>query len=168
MSLVHHHDVVLNTLNIHRSNLASFWWGRVNRNQCLGVIYARCCWDSCMSYCSVFSMLQCVCVWVYIYTVYPFLNILIFYLFFCHTAWHVGSWLPDQGSDSCPLQWKDGVLTTGHRESPGTLYSDLTRKISFLIPLVPLFVFPHIGNQGFQQQVNIIFFINYTTCKIVS
>ena len=33
--------------------------------------------------------------------------------FFGHTVEHTGSWLPDQGSNSCPLEWKHGVLTTG-------------------------------------------------------
>ena len=82
MSLVHRHDVVLNTLNIHRS--ASFWWGRVNRNQCLGVIYARCCWDSCMSYYSVFSMLQCVCLSLYLYCVSFFKHFNFLFIFLPH------------------------------------------------------------------------------------
>ena len=30
-----------------------------------------------------------------------------------HRAWRVGAWLPNHGSNPCPLQWKPGILTTG-------------------------------------------------------
>ena len=33
--------------------------------------------------------------------------------FFRHTPLHVGSWLPHQMSNLCPLQWRCRVLTTG-------------------------------------------------------
>ena len=39
-------------------------------------------------------------------------HILFLFLFGC-TAWHAGSWFPDQGLNPCPLQWKWGVLITG-------------------------------------------------------
>ena len=32
---------------------------------------------------------------------------------FGHTAWHLGSWFPNQRLSLCPLQWKCRVLTTG-------------------------------------------------------
>ena len=43
------------------------------------------------------------------------------FLFFVATPWHVGSWFPDQGSNSHPLQWQHwecGAFTTGPPESP--------------------------------------------------
>ena len=37
------------------------------------------------------------------------------FFFFClgRTAWHVGSYFPDQAWNPCPLQWKCKVLTAG-------------------------------------------------------
>ena len=43
------------------------------------------------------------------------------FLFFVATPWHVGSWFPDQGSNSHPLQWQHwecGAFTTGPPGSP--------------------------------------------------
>ena len=40
-------------------------------------------------------------------------NFFIFLFFFGYTMRHAGSYLPDRGSNLCPLQWKPGVLTTG-------------------------------------------------------
>ena len=48
---------------------------------------------------------------------------------------HVGSYLPDQGLNPCPLHWKYGVLTTGPPGSPppGPVEASLT--LLFLSPL---------------------------------
>ena len=35
-----------------------------------------------------------------------------------HGMWHAGSYFSDQGSNPCPLQWKNGVLTTGRPRKP--------------------------------------------------
>ena len=37
-------------------------------------------------------------------------------LLFSRTVWHTGSQFPDQGLNSCPLQWKNRFLTTGPPE----------------------------------------------------
>ena len=51
------------------------------------------------------------------------------FLFFVATPWHVGSWFPDQGSNSHPLQWQHwecGAFTTGPPESPSCGFLDVT------------------------------------------
>lgn len=52
--------------------------------------------------------------------VYPFISFMgsffkkvLLLLSFGHAAWHVVSWLPDQGSNPCPLHWQLCVLTPG-------------------------------------------------------
>ena len=45
-----------------------------------------------------------------------------YFLLFSHAAWRVISYFPDQGSNPCPIHWKQGVLTTGQ---PG---------MNFLVP----------------------------------
>ena len=45
---------------------------------------------------------------LYIITILSF-----FFLFFSGTQWLMGSWFPDQGSNSGPCCWKLRVLTTG-------------------------------------------------------
>ena len=50
-------------------------------------------------------------------------------ILFGHTAWPVGSWFPDQGSNPCPLHWKLGVLVI---EPPGKSSSLLFKGILFL------------------------------------
>ena len=39
-----------------------------------------------------------------------------------HTKRQVGSQFPNQGSNPRPLQWKHGVLTTGHQGSPWRMH----------------------------------------------
>ena len=57
-----------------------------------------------------------------------------FYLFFCHTMQHVGSWFPDQGSNPCPSHWEHGFLTTGHQGSPCHCFlMRWTRRLCFKI-----------------------------------
>ena len=45
-----------------------------------------------------------------------------FFIYFGHDVGHVGSWFPDQGLNPHPLQWKCGVLTADHQESPAKWY----------------------------------------------
>ena len=42
----------------------------------------------------------------------PFVKKKIFFKKFGHTAQHIGSYIPDQGSNLCPLHWKQEILTT--------------------------------------------------------
>ena len=38
---------------------------------------------------------------------------ILLFLSYILAVWHVGFQFPEQGSDSCPLQYKHGVPTTG-------------------------------------------------------
>ena len=51
-----------------------------------------------------------------------------FFYLFSSTTWHVGSYSPHQGSNSCPLQWKHAVSTT---EPPGRSLNFLVLNIYF-------------------------------------
>ena len=51
-----------------------------------------------------------------------------FFFFFGHTAQHVGSYLPDQGSNPRPLHWKRGVLTIGPPRKSGEVILDSKRQ----------------------------------------
>ena len=35
------------------------------------------------------------------------------FFFFCHATWLAGFYFSDQRRNSCPLQWKHRILTTG-------------------------------------------------------
>ena len=44
-----------------------------------------------------------------------------FFLFFGCSVWHAGSLFPDQESNLCLLQWKQGVLTTEPQRNPSSV-----------------------------------------------
>ena len=50
-----------------------------------------------------------------------FLRSIFFPLFFGCFVWHAGSSFPDQESNLCLLQWKQGVLTTEQQRSPSSV-----------------------------------------------
>ena len=56
------------------------------------------------------------------------------------TTWHVGSPFPHEGSNLCPLEWKQEVLTTGSPGKSQTLgfewdYISITSDTQMTIPL---------------------------------
>ena len=68
----------------------------------------------------VLCMCLCVCVCGWRSRIQPSITCeltrffsLIYYYYFGHTTWHVGSQFLDQGLKPCPLHWGHGVLTTG-------------------------------------------------------
>ena len=77
-----------------------------------------------------------------------------FFLILGHTAQHVGSQFPNQGSNPCSLQWKRGVLTTGppgkslkatleHLECADKKATTATHGCGATIRLSPLAYFLH-------------------------
>ena len=66
------------------------------------------------------------------YYFYCYLFIFIFWP--CHTARHVGSLFPDQGSNPRPLCWKRGVSTTGPPgKSPASHSEQIHNNVLFLL-----------------------------------
>ena len=53
--------------------------------------------------------------------------------FFGHATQCVGSWFPNQGSNSCSVRWKHGVFTTGRQGSPRDFYGSLSRFATVLV-----------------------------------
>ena len=58
---------------------------------------------------------------LYLSTTLFWLLYLFFLLFFDCALWHVGSQFPNEGSNPHPLQWKGGVLISGHQCTHWTL-----------------------------------------------
>ena len=77
------------------------------------------------------------------------------FFFFCHMA--CGILVPDQGLNSCPLQWKCKLLATG---SPGnSIYHNLKKKITNLYSITT-------NNINYYNNINIVMFVFENFCGI--
>ena len=75
------------------------------------------------------------------------------FFFFCHAACKM---FPDQGSNSCPLQWKGRVLTTG---PPGKCLQVCAFAVLFPLPIQWTWVWVNSGSWWWTGRLGVLWFM---------
>ena len=101
------------------------WTGRPGMLQPMGSQRVEHHWATELNWTECTSVAQIALPWYFKWRLEIFMTLL-FFFFFCHTTWHVGSLVPDQGLNPCPSQGQHWVLTPGPTgKSPSWSFSSI-------------------------------------------